>query len=510
MRTKNSFLNVLSNLSLEILSIIFAFVVRTLFIKFLGSQYLGLNGLLTNVLSMLSIAELGFGTAITFSLYKPLSKNDNEKVSILMSFYKKVYMYIGILILVLGIILSFFLKLIIKDYSLFSNINLIYFLYLINSVFWYFVSFKDILIVADQKNYKLTKINFLFKFIISFVQIAILYFTKNYILYLVSQFSLTLLQRFITNRYITKLYPNVSFKSNKSLDSDDSALIKKNIKAMIFHKIGDYSINGTDNIILSAALSINIVGIYSNYLLFINTLNTLISAIFKSVVSSIGNLIAENENKEKHIEVFNNINFIGFLIYGLSALILYFMLNRFITLWLGESYIFNNFIVLIIVLNFYFTGMRTPVSSFKIAAGIYNEDKYVPLIQALINLVVSIILVKPLGIAGVLIGTLVSSLVLPCWNRPYVVCKYVLKTSPKEYYISYIGYIFLLIINGLLLNQIFNTIKISSPVLFMVFIIITTIIIFILTILLIYRKSKPLKYLFSIINREMKKIWKRA
>lgn len=509
MRTKNSFLNILSNTALNFSGIILTFIVRTIFIRYLGSSYLGLNGLLTNVLSMLSIAELGFGTAVTFSLYKPLANNDTSRINSLMSFYKRVYSYIGTIIFILGIALSFALKFFIKDYSLFPDIKIIYFLYLANTIFWYFLSYKEVLIIADQKNYKLTKINFIFKILTSLFQIGVLYFFQNFILYLIVQIILTLIQRIITNRYITKQYKDIDFKNKYKLEKEDNEIIKKNVKATLFHKIGKYLINGTDNIILSSALSISIVGLYSNYLLIMLTLDKFIYTVFDSIVSSVGNLIAISDDEEKKHRVFKISNFMGFIFYGFSALTLLYVLNNFIELWLGKEYIFNNLIVLIIVLNFYLTGMSYSLYSFKAAAGVYDEDKFVPIAQAAINLIFSILLVKPLGILGVLLGTLISIVALPIWNKPYIVYKYVFKRSSKEYFIDFIKYFGIILVNGLVLYKIFDLVKLSSPALNILFSIVVVAILFFTTITLVFKRKEEFQYIKNILFGYWKKILKK-
>ena len=441
MRTKKSLLNIGSNFFIMLSKSILAFILRTIFIKILGEDYLGVNGLLTNVLSMLSLAELGVSAAINFSLYKPLAENDNERISTLMSFYRKAYSIIGAVVFVLGIVLMFFLKYIIKDYESIQNLNIIYLLYLLNTVSTYFISYKETLITADQKNYKLTKINFISILVLYLLQIILLVVTRNYIVYLVTQYLVTLIQRVATNIYISKEYSYISFKSKEKLNPEDKNTIITNIKAMFLHKIGDYCINGTDNIIISSFISIGLVGIYSNYVNLITILTSFISVIYGGVTASIGNLIA-TENEEKRIGVFKKLNFVGFIIYGLCSVCFLNLFNPFIELWIGQKYLLSFGTVVLIVLNFYITGARVPITTMKSAAGLYKQDRYTPLLQSLINLVISIALVKPLGIAGVLLGTLISSIAIPLWQRPYIIYKYIFKKSSKEYFILFFKYLF--------------------------------------------------------------------
>lgn len=455
MRTKNSLKNFSAGLMSTLVSSILAFVSRTIFISVLGSSYLGINGLLNNVLSMLSLAELGIGTAINFSLYKPIANNDEEKISLLMNFYKITYRCIGILVFCIGLVLMLFLDKIIKDPGNVQNIKLIFLIYLINTSYSYFMTYKTTLLNAYQKGYLINSINITFNVITVVAQMIILLLTKSYIAYLLINMFLLFIQRLYVNIKITKIYPILKHKANGKLPKEELREIIKNVKAMMFHKIGDYCINGTDNIIISSFISVGLVGIYSNYLMVINLVNGIIVMFFNSMTASMGNLIATSTKKRK-IEIFNLVNFIGFWLFGFATICFYNLLNPFIKLWLGEGYLISQNIIVVILLNYYLTGMRVPVYTVKAAAGIYDEDKFTPIIQSIVNLSVSIILVQRWGLAGVFMGTLVSSIVLPCWQRPYIVCKYALKTSSKDYFIKYFKYLITIIITTMGLSYVLN------------------------------------------------------
>ena len=509
MRTKKSLLNIGSNFFIMLSKSILAFILRTIFIKILGEDYLGVNGLLTNVLSMLSLAELGVSAAINFSLYKPLAENDNERISTLMSFYRKAYSIIGAVVFVLGIVLMFFLKYIIKDYESIQNLNIIYLLYLLNTVSTYFISYKETLITADQKNYKLTKINFISILVLYLLQIILLVVTRNYIVYLVTQYLVTLIQRVATNIYISKEYSYISFKSKEKLNPEDKNTIITNIKAMFLHKIGDYCINGTDNIIISSFISIGLVGIYSNYVNLITILTSFISVIYGGVTASIGNLIA-TENEEKRIGVFKKLNFVGFIIYGLCSVCFLNLFNPFIELWIGQKYLLSFGTVVLIVLNFYITGARVPITTMKSAAGLYKQDRYTPLLQSLINLVISIALVKPLGIAGVLLGTLISSIAIPLWQRPYIIYKYIFKKSSKEYFILFFKYLFTILFISIITYFACEVVTFSIPTINLIVKFLLCIAVYIVVIYILYRNTEEYNYILSLIKKGFKKALKRG
>lgn len=447
-RTENAFKNTVANLALLFVTTILAFVTRIFFTKILGQDYLGVNSLLVNIISMLSIAELGIGTAINFSLYKPIAENDTKKIKALMKYYKKAYYIIGTLVFFLGLVLLLFIDKIIPNPGNVEHLVLIFIIYIINASYSYFFTYKLTLLEASQKGYILARINIIFTILIHVGQLIILLLTKNYILYLLLNIVLTFIQRLIVNHKINKTFTYLKEENLEKLDKDEKTKITKNVKALIFHKIGDYCINGTDNILISIFDSIGAVGIYSNYALLTTTINNFITSIFGSITSSVGNLIAtEKEGKRKNI--FLKINFIAFWLYGFSFICFFVLIDPFIELVFGPKYILSFSIVLVVLLNFYVTGMRMPVGVVKSSAGLYNEDKYAPLIQSFINLVVSIILGKKYGLLGIFLGTLVSSVALPNWYRPYLVYKHVFKSSPKNYYLKSIYYFLVVIISAL-------------------------------------------------------------
>ncbi|MEG1312347.1 MAG: oligosaccharide flippase family protein [Romboutsia sp.] len=500
MRIQNSLKNFTSGLGTMVISNVLAFVARTVFIAILDKSYLGVNGLLTNILSMLSLAELGIGTAINFSLYKPIAEEDDNKIALLMNFYKKAYRYIGIVVFLVGLVLMMFLDFIVKDQGEVKNLKLIFLIYLINTSYSYFMTHKVTLLNAYQKSYILAPINIIFNIITTIAQIIILIVTKNYIAYLIINMIVLLIQRLYTNHKITKMYPILNKKTNEKIPKKELDLIVKNVKAMMFHKVGDYCINGTDNIIISSFISISVVGIYSNYLMIINMINGVILMFFNSMTASMGNLIS-TESDEKKRESFEIINFIGMWLFGFTTVCLYNLLNPFIEIWLGKTFLISQGILAVVILNYYLTGMRVPVATMKMAAGLYDEDKFTPLIQASINLIVSIVLVKKIGLMGVFIGTLVSSLVLPCWQRPYIIYKHIFKVSSKDYFIKYLKYLIIVICMTIGLQQIFSMIFLQVTVVNFIIRVIVCAIVPNIIFILLFNKTKEFKEVLKIVDK---------
>ena len=455
MRIKNSFLNVSSNFVIILLKIVLAFIVRTIFIVKLGQEYLGLDGLFINILNVISLTELGIGTAINYILYEPLSKNDYEKVSLIMSFFKRVYFIIGLTVFGIGLIIMFFIPSIAHDISIQDNLYLLFFLYLVNTVFIYFISYKDTLILADQKNYKLTGIYLAINVLTSILQIIVLVVYESFILYILVQIILNFIQRVLINKYIGKLYEKVSFNEKKKLPKQFKKKIVENVKAVFLHKAGFYLVNSTDNIIISKFLNLALVGIYTNYLSLINMATTALTSLFTAITASFGNLVVL-EGKKAQENTFDVLNFTSKVLYGFVTLGFALFINEFIYLWVGKGYVLELNVVLLMCFNFYIFGMISPIDVVRQASGIYTKDKYVSLIQAVVNLLVSIILVQKIGLIGVIIGTTVSTLLLPVIVKPYIIYKYVFDSKPNLYYVNYVLNSIVLVLLYLAFYQLFS------------------------------------------------------
>ncbi len=433
-RLKNSTLNVSSNVIIYVAQTILSFIVRTFFIKVFGEKLLGLDSLMINVLAMLSIAELGISSAISYSLYKPLVDKDKKKINAFMSFYRRVYSIIGLVVIVIGIILSFFLKNIVGNYN-YSYLYVVYFIYLLDTASLYFISYKEILLIADQKNYKEFRINFIFKLVLYLLQLVVIIFYPNYIAYLLVMLFSKFGNRLVVNRYISKYYSDIDFHSKNKLSKNDIDVVKKNVYGIFCFKVGDYVINCSDNIIISSMINLVVVGIYTNYLSITTILKTIIRNIFNGVTASFGNLSVEG-NKKAEKNVFNIMVFIGFVVSGYVTICFLNLINPFIKVWLGKKYVLPYISMVIICINFYLMCNQIPLDTIKEAYGFYNKDRYIPLIQAFINILFSILLAYYIGFNGVILGTAISYLTTVFWNKPYMIFKYIFKESPLKYYLN--------------------------------------------------------------------------
>ena len=497
MRTLNSLKNIISNFANTLFFNILKFLSRIIFIKFLNDTYLGINGLLTNVLGLLALSELGISTAISYSLYKPLEEKNYSKIKSLMNFYKKAYFVIGIVILIMGLILLPFLPWFIKDTTGIENLKLIYIIFLINMVIGYFFSYKRTLITADQKSYKITPILMISNLLLIISQIIVLVLFKNYIEYLLVQTLFVLIENILVNKYINKEYPYLKeITKNDKLEKKELLDIKTNIKALFFHKIGTYVFNSTDNLVISKFISIQMVGIYSNYYLIVYMVNTFISTLTNNVVASLGNLLV-SKNSNKKVQVFNEMNFICYILYGFSSICLFALFQPFIEFCFGSNYLISMGAVILIAFNSFISGITSVSITYMSASGLYVKDQYIPILQSIINIIVSVILATKIGLAGVLIGTLVSNF-LVFIIKPFIVYKYDLKIKFKLYFIDFFKKIIVLTFVSVLTASIMYFVPIDNLVFCIFYRLLAIIIIFFITIYFVYRKDE--NYL-NVINR---------
>lgn len=498
MRTKNSIVNISVGLMNQIIITLLSFFSRKVFIDSLGIEYLGINGLFTNILAMLSLAESGIGSSIIYSLYKPVAENNEEKINVLMKLYRNSYWVIATIILLLGLSLMPFLDYFIKNSNV-KDINLIYILFLINTIIPYLFLHKNSFLNVSQKAYIITGLYSVSSIISISLKIGILHYTKNYILYLVTDIIITTTTSIILLIIVNKMYPFLKNKVSTKLDSETKNNIIKNIKAIVIQNIGGYLVFGTDNIIISSFVSVAAVGLYSNYNMLIEISRTFLNQVFMNIYHSVGNLVAK-ESKEKVYSVYKIIRLLNFWLYALITIFLFVTIEPLITIWLGSEFLMSKGILTILLIIFYERGMRNSITTVKTTAGIFHDDRYAPLCQAVVNLFVSIILVQYIGIAGVFLGTLISALVIPFWTTPYLVYKKIFNRPVINYFLKYTHYTFLGIGNFLITNFICNLISPNS-LLIVVLRGFVCLIVVNLVFVAIFNKTKEFKYLWGIIKK---------
>lgn len=453
MRTRASALNMVTAWMGQGMALIVQLVTRIIFVRYLSEEYLGLSGLFSNVLAMLSLVELGVGPAMTFSLYKPLAQNNISKIKSLMALYKKIYRIIGVLILLLGLLTVPIYPYLINGKPDIPYLDVIYLFFVFNTGISYFYSYKRSLISSDQKRYVETAVHYSFYVAYNLLQIIVLIFTQNYLLFLLCQVIFTFLENLFLSKIADHMYPYLKEKHTLPLKKEDTITIKRNVGAMIFHKIGTIVVNSTDNILLAGFIGLGVTGLYSNYQLIINAIQGILSQIFKSITASVGNL--SSIESEKHItNIFNKTFFAGFWVYGFCTICLQVLVQPFMQLWLGEQYLLDTLTVSLLAISFFLTGMRQAVLTFRDATATYYYDRYKPIFESIINLGASVFLLHKIGISGVFLGTIISSITVCTWVEPYVLYKHILKVPLIEYFKRYIVYTIATIFAGAITSSV--------------------------------------------------------
>lgn len=444
-RTANSIKNITMGFAGQGITLGLGFISRMVFTRCLSADYLGVNGLFTNILGMLSLAELGIGTAIIYALYKPLATHDEEEIASLMHIYAMAYKIIGTVIVAVGIGLMPFLGFLIAEPpDIIEDIRIIYGIYLFNTGSSYFFSYKCSILTADQKNYIVTGINYIMTFVQTMVQILVLILTRNYIYFLLCQTVGTFIYNIIISYIASKRYPYIKKKKAIPLKSEKKKELIVNIKAVVIIKISGMLVNSTDNIIISAIKGLASTGIVSNYTLLSNTLNGILNQLFNGITASIGNLNAVEDNQKK-VQFFNIINLLNFWLFGWCAVSFAVLANDIVKICFGVEYVMPIQIAIIMALNFYTVGMQNAVWIYKNTMGLFDYGKYLILITGIINIVLSIILGKRYGVFGILLATLISRMLTNIWYDPYAVFKYGLDLNPKIYFKKYLTYGMILI-----------------------------------------------------------------
>lgn len=445
-RTKNAIMSIVFGTVYKIINIVLPFASRTVILYVLGKEYLGLSSLFSSILSFLSLAELGVGAAMIFSMYKPIAENDTATLRALMNLYRKFYRIIGSVILALGLVLMPFLKLLIKDdVPADINLYLLYLLYLINAVlsYWLF-AYKNAVIAAHQRNDINSKIGIIVTPVSYIVMLGSLIITKNYYAYViwmpVTTIATNIFQALLANKYFPELKPEgeVSPELKKS--------ITKKVGALIGTKLNTVVLNAADNIVMSYFLGLGVIAIYGNYYYIMSSIITFLAIIYSSMTAGLGNSLV-TESHEKNYNDFNKFSFINAWVVGWCSVCLACLYQPFMKIWVGEELMFPTEIMLLFALYFYIYQIRKIPITYKDAAGIWWEDRFRPYVCMVVNVVFNVVTVQLIGVAGIILSTVVSLLISIPWEN-HTIFKYIFNISCKQYYLKMAYYLASTVLGG--------------------------------------------------------------
>lgn len=444
------------------------------------------------------------GTAIIYSMYKPVAQEDHRKIAALLNLYRTFYRIVGIIVAILGLSLLPFLDYLVSGIQDIPELEIIYLLYLSSSVISYFFAYKKSMLTVYQQDYISSRINLLINFIQGIIQIAILILWHNYILYLLVLTISTFFNNWLNSLYADYKYQYLKEYRSERVDEETKQKIYTDVKAIFVSRISSAIVTSTDNLLISAFVSTIILGLYSNYIMLINVVNTIINRILDSLVGSVGNLIAV-ESIERVYLIFKRVLFINYWLVAFSSMSFFILANPFITLWIGKSYLLSSGIIFMIALNLFMRLIRNTFIMFNNAFGHFVELKKKNIIEPIINIVASLlfILVFKMGIIGVLLGTFVSNITTNFWFEPYLIFKKC-QVSLKEYFKIAANYLLTSIVAGGLTYILCDIcLTGNSWVLFLIRIVICCIAIN-LIIILFYRKTDEYQYFMMLVKEVLK------
>ncbi len=437
-RTSNVIKNSGANIVYKLAHILLQFAIRTAFINILGKEYTGVSTLFTDILNVLSLMELGMGTAMTYALYKPLSTGDTERISALMNFYKKAYRTIGILVFSVGMLITPFLGYLVKDVpDIKENITGIFIVYVLTSASSYFLVYKTVILRASQQSRVISLISSVVYIAEGIIEIILLIIFKKYYAYLITHFVFTVLRNIVLSIITDKKMKKYFVNRDAKLSKEETKSLFKDVFALAIYKISGVMIYSTDSIVISSFINTAQVAVIGNFNLIINSLRTAIEQVIESTKASIGNLAATS-TKEKQKSIFMQMNFICFWIACFCCTCIFVLINTFVgDIWFDESYKISMDIIVVLTANLFIAIMVYPVEAFRTANGLFIQGKYRPAIMAVMNIVLDIILVQFWGVLGVLLATLISRLLTQVWFDPYLVYKNVFKEKVFSYFKDY-------------------------------------------------------------------------
>lgn len=426
----------------EVTLIIANLLTRKVLINTLGSEYLGLGSLFTSILSVLSLTELGVGTSIVFHMYKPLAQKETERVLQLFDFFRKAYHAIGAIIAIISCILLPFLPSLIDDPAMTGiNIYLLFVLYLLQTLAsYFFFGYKSALLQANQKQYIINNIGFVMTLIAMAGQIFVLLWFRNFYFYVMVRTVTTIVQNILVAIWCSRLFPYLRLRPKNRLPKEKALTILKDCYALLIYRVNGVVLYSTDNLIITHYLGLAVMGTYSNFVWISTTIKNVTKILFKSLANSIGNLHASIEKAEKEISVFRSLNLITVVINAVAFTGVINVVDLFIRTVFGENMSVSLFVIILLAVDIYLSGVVQLINTYRNTYGLFQQAKYRPILSSILNLIISLVLVKSMGLSGILIGTIVSMLLTTCLIDSYVIFRFAFKTTATGFFVRNLSY----------------------------------------------------------------------
>lgn len=431
-KTKNAVRNIFFGAVFKIITLLGPFIIRTMILWIMGSEYIGLNSLFTSILSFLSLAELGVGSALVYSMYKPIAEDDQDMICALLNLYRKMYRIIGMIILGVGLLLLPFLNKLVKGEAPADvNLYILYLIYLFNTVISYVMfAYKQSLLTAFQRSDIISKRSAVIQLLMYIFQIGALYIFRNYYWYIIWLPVFTIVTNLANAIIVDKMFPQ--YKCRGKVSKEQSQQILKKILALFGTKANSIVMHAADSIVISAFLGLVIVGQYGNYYYIMSALIGIMTIVYESLTAGLGNSL-ETDTSDVIYNRFQIITLLNAWLSTFCSVCLLCMFQPFIEIWVKHENLLALSTVVLLVVYFYVYQVRRVILLYKDAAGVWWEDRFRPYVMIVVNVVSNLILVQFIGLNGVVISTILSMLISVPWEN-YTVFKYVFKRSSGRYY----------------------------------------------------------------------------
>lgn len=498
-RSKNAKRNIVSGLINKVLTIMLPFLIRTILIRELGAEYLGLSGLFTAILQVLNMSELGFSSAIVFSLYKPMAEDNKDEICSLLAFYRFVYKFVGCVILLLGLCILPFLKFFINgSYPNDINIYVLYIIYLANTVVSYFCfAYKNALFTAGQRQDVISSVDSILVFTRYGIQIIALLLTRNYYVYIIWNLIFTLINNFVIAGLARKFYPNYICKGKLSTSQKNK--VKKQIGGLAIGKLSQVTRNSFDSVVLSMFCGLLDVAIYSNYFYIYTAISGFLSVVIQALTAGVGNSMT-TEVAEKNYYDFKRFNVVFNMIFGVCTVCLFCLYQPFMRLWVGNELTAHNIVMYLFCIYFYISQMGQIRGMYATASGLWWEFRFISIAEMFFNLLLNFLLGYLWGMPGILTATIVSVTVFSLIPVTKITLKKCFSRSGFEYWRDAISFILITILGAFFVNKIVNIIQGETFTIFILkggITLVLAVMIFISFVLLV----KPYRiYLISVMN----------
>lgn len=443
MRSKKILINSLFGLFGYLLLMVSNFITRSVFVDQLGMSMAGVDTTFKNFLHVLALAELGLSTGLTYKLYKPIQEKDNRAIKRVLNFYKKAYSLIAAVFMGGALILSVVVNFFVADTGLHPvYISVLFVLYAADTVASYLFANRKALIVADQNNYVVNRNDAFISLLALVCQVTLLYLTQSFILFALVKIVCRLLGASLIGRKFTKMYPDIAKDNSKEIiDGEERKSLMQNMGAMLCHRIGGVSVTATGSAIISGLLGTVKAGIYGNYTLITTTMLQLLTQIFHGITASYGNVL-NSEEEDFVYKKFKQIYFFNYLLISFATVSVAVLIQPFMRFWIAEEGSLLSYrTVVLLLIYFYLFGMRRVILMSKDSAGLYRPDMYCPIVEAILNISLSIILVMKLkSVDGIILANVISIVLVPFWSQPILVYRRILHRNPVHYYTRYFLY----------------------------------------------------------------------